>query len=732
MKIQLVYLTLWSLSQAAYISRMTVNRMRVPTAFRPGVTLHRTWTHPRLVQAASHRTPYVIYRNPPHRYAMKHYGPNPNRNVFINSGPWKTTARLPTITSATPEYEFVKAASAPTALRVNGDKGAIHTIPAPNLSLSEKPIVVIDATEQGPKPTYEVTEKYIEPSIHVAKIESPIGFSKATSLTGPEIQTLVRNGAALQLTSEYGLPAIAMAQHHQAQLMPQQFTIQQTLVRNGAALQLTSRVRATGDRYTSASGATQLVPQQFTIQQGFSAMPTHHDLVQSGAEGIIIPPNALYQPDPGYLQKLQNQLLQRYPAVEFIPYAADIPTEGQIQTQASQIQPQVILLQNEVTKQAPAPFVAREQQYDKNVVQRETQEKTVVTLVPQKLIITTQNVTEKPAETTTQYQTTSTPQNITVQVVTESQPSSTVQYIVESTTEEHKTTTPLYYAQVGQSVGSAIASGFYSAINDVRAAAALAQVSETPQESASTEAENTTTTMTSTTTTTTMNPEFQPYFVHKKEDEKNDTSGELISVLGIPFAKPEPVKPIPKPDETVKVAYTLYRTDDKDQKVAKDGSIYAGQIVEASISEDQDFNKEKNSILSRRAPVRLIAVPVENPSTTTASTTTLVPQKVTVVKAKIPPKSKLTFDDKTGEPVLRIYASYVDTPQQKEVVVSKLANMKQKEVARKTDSVDNWKAATIKSVDKTQGPNMNQVTQFGLKLRSRSDDYIPLFDDYED
>ncbi|XP_063360135.1 uncharacterized protein LOC134649352 isoform X1 [Cydia amplana] len=708
MKIQLVYLTLWSLSQAAYISRMTANRMRVPTAFRPGVTLHRQWTHPRIVQAASHRTPYVIYRNPPHRpisrrYAMKHYGPNPNnnRNVFINSGPWKTTARLPTITSATPEYEFVKAASAPTALRVNGDKGAIHTIPAPNLSLSEKPIVVIDATEHGvkvtteaPKPTYEVTEKYIEPSIHVAKIESPIGFSKATSLTGPEIQTLVRNGAALQLTSEYGLPAIAMS-HHQAQLMPQ----------------------------------------QFTIQQGFSAMPTHQDLVQSGAEGIIIPPNALYQPDPGYLQKLQNQLLQRYPAVEFIPYAADIPTEAQIQSQASQIQPQVILLQNEITKQAPAPFVAREQQNDKNVVQRETQEKTVVTLVPQKLIITTQNVTDKPVETTTPYQTTQTPQNITVQVVTESQPSSTVQYIVESTTEEHKTTTPLYYAQVGQSVGSAIASGFFSAINDVRAAAALAQVSETPQESSSTEAENITTTSTSTTTTTTsttMNPEFQPYFVHKTEDQKNETSGELISVLGIPFAKPEPVKPVPKPDETVKVAYTIYRAGDKDQKVAKDGSVYAGQIVEASISEDQDFNKEKNSILSRRAPVRLIAVPAENPSTTTTSTTTLVPQKVTVVKAKIPPKSKLTFDDKTGEPVLRIYASYVDTPQQREVVVSKLANMKQKDVTRKTDSVDNWKAATIKSVDKTQGPNMNQVTQFGLKLRSRSDDYIPLFDDYED
>ncbi|KAI8423994.1 hypothetical protein MSG28_002651 [Choristoneura fumiferana] len=122
MKIHLVYLTLWSVSQAAYISRMAVNRMRVPTAFRPGVTLHRPWTH-RILPAASQRMPYVIYRNPPNRYVMKHFGPNANRNVFVSNGPWKTTARLPTLSAVTPEYEFIRAASAQPAVRVNGDTG---------------------------------------------------------------------------------------------------------------------------------------------------------------------------------------------------------------------------------------------------------------------------------------------------------------------------------------------------------------------------------------------------------------------------------------------------------------------------------------------------------------------------------------------------------------------------------------------------------------------------------
>lgn len=51
-----------------------------------------------------------------------------------------------------------------------------------------------------------------------------------------------------------------------------------------------------------------------------------------------------------------------------------------------------------------------------------------------------------------------------------------------------------------------------------------------------------------------------------------------------------------------------------------------------------------------------------------------------------------------------------------------------KEVTRKQDSFD-WKTDTVKNVEQLMtGDN----SQFGLKMRSRSDDYIPIFDDYEE
>lgn len=71
---------------------------------------------------------------------------------------------------------------------------------------------------------------------------------------------------------------------------------------------------------------------------------------------------------------------------------------------------------------------------------------------------------------------------------------------------------------------------------------------------------------------------------------------------------------------------------------------------------------------------------------------------------------------------------------QKDAIVSKLSSLKQvKDAATRKDAVDNWKAATIKSVDKTEGVDSNQVTQFGLKLKEKGDYYSELiFDDYED
>uniref|UniRef100_A0A2H1W3A6 SFRICE_030968 n=1 Tax=Spodoptera frugiperda TaxID=7108 RepID=A0A2H1W3A6_SPOFR len=120
--VYLLYLALCSLSQAVYIKRMaTVNRMRVPTAFRPGVNLQRPWVHNRLVQAASNRAPYVLYRKSPQRYAVKHFAPSSTRNMFAG-GPWKTTVRLP-ISPVTPEYEFVKAASSAPVVHTDGGTG---------------------------------------------------------------------------------------------------------------------------------------------------------------------------------------------------------------------------------------------------------------------------------------------------------------------------------------------------------------------------------------------------------------------------------------------------------------------------------------------------------------------------------------------------------------------------------------------------------------------------------
>ncbi|XP_050562188.1 uncharacterized protein LOC118268241 isoform X2 [Spodoptera frugiperda] len=684
--VYLLYLALCSLSQAVYIKRMaTVNRMRVPTAFRPGVNLQRPWVHNRLVQAASNRAPYVLYRKSPQRYAVKHFAPSSTRNMFAG-GPWKTTVRLP-ISPVTPEYEFVKAASSAPVVHTDGGTGAIHTIPAPNLSLSEKPIVVIESSDSPvselPRPSYEVTEKYPENEYSVAKIESPVGFSKSTSFTTPELQTLIRNGAALQLASEYSLPAISINPH-------------------------------------------QPLHHQYPLQGLQNSLPTPQDVINTGADGLFIPPHALYQNDPMFLQKLQNQLLQRFPSVEFIPYAAEAPKQA-LQPEASQIhtqvvhpqhpqmmqpqlvhtqiihpqelQPQMILLKNE---QLDKPLPQHSE--PKTVVQRETQENTVVTFVPQPFTVA--NTTEKQVENTPPPQ----PENITLELVaSETQPpTTTVKYIIETNTEEQNTT-PIYYAQVGQSVGSVIANGFYSAINDVRAAAALAQVDQSPVYKP-----------TENVTTTTIASDLKAYFVKNDEKSDNKTQGaELKPLLGVPFTKST---------NSVNVEYTLVRSDDNQPKVNQEGAVYAGQIVEATITEDQDFNKEKASLISRRAPIRLFAVDTKN----IASSANTLP-RVAVVKAKIPPKSKLTFDDKTGEPILRIYASYVDNPKQKDAVVSKLTNLKQaKDAASRKEGVDNWKAATIKSADTTQGVDSNHVTQFGLKLRERNDYYEPFFEDYEE
>ncbi|KAJ2952190.1 hypothetical protein O0L34_g4470 [Tuta absoluta] len=935
MKLHLIYLTICSLSQAAYISRMAlinqnqpnvnlnVNRIRPMAAFRPGVVM-RPWNHPRLVPAPSHRVPFVMYRNHPHRYSMKHF---PTR---MATSPWKAATRQPSVTATTnAEYEFVKTASSPKTRTALPNSGAIHTIPAPNLSLAEKPIVVLDditnfnsISTESPKAVFGLNQKHADPTkLHVgAKIEQPIGFSKANSFTPADYQSL-QNSAALQLASELGLPAISLPQHlpqsvlHQQQ--PQQVVTQQSIPQQHVQQQHFVQQQS-------------IVPQQFTMHN-FHTLPNAQEFMQAAPDGIVITPNALYQPDPAFLQKLQNQLLERFPGVEFVPYAAGFDLT-QNQNQPSQIQQQIlfpapqnqpqnnidqqtfqsqsqaafkpspfqfqtaqpqrqinaqinaatqpshnqilfqpsvtlqpntqapfVLLQNEqYPRQTPPSFAVAESQ-NRYVVQRQTQEGTV-TLVPQ---VKDTNTTGNRVEVSTF----STPQNITIELIAaESKPTgTTIKYTVETSTDVQKTT-PMQYtsvaqngqingymqaalvsqiaadiiankvhqnsaqskqnnqplnknvvqanqksestnkntvqvnqdnaklnrdnaqinlnnaqanlnnaqenlnnaqanqnnaqanqnnaqtnqnnaqanknnaqanqnnvqaklnnaqanqnianienAQVAQSTGNVVTDSFYSAINDVRVGAALAQADK-PQESTTQENINTTTSI----PTSTINEDLKPYFVQKTEkDDQNQTNSEIKSVLGVPFAKAQ---------NSVNVAYTLLRSDEKETKVAKDGSVYAGQIVEASVSEDQDFNKQKANLLTRRAPIRLVAVADKENITTT----TRIPPRAAVIKARIPPKSKLTFDDKTGEPVLRIYASYVDTSAQKEAITSKLKRENLKEIPpRKVDPADAWK---VKALARPHGfeANPNAVTQFGLKLKSRSDDYVPLFEDYEE
>lgn len=641
---------------------MSTNRVRTPTAFRPGInlqsipTMQRPWNYGtmRLASAASHRAPYVLYRSSPKRYAMKHYAPSATRNMFTHNA-WKTTVGLPLMSSVTSEYEFIKAASAQPVMHSDAD--------APNLSLSEKPIVVIEAEENPttnqPNPSYEVTEKYPEGEYSITKIQPPVGFSKATSFTTPELQALIRNGAALQLASEFALP-ITLKQHRQ------------------------------------------ITPQQFAIQK---------DLLNTGAEGVFIPPTALYQSDPMFLQKLQGQLIHRFPAVEFIPYTAE--TTGQIhlqqQPQASENHPQIVLLENEQLYNKPPATSALEQDQQRNVVQRETQGASVLNLMPHSFTLS--NTTDNQVELTTTQE----PQNITVELIaTESQPiTTTIKYVMETSTEEQNTT-PIYYAQIGQSVGPIVANGFYSAINDVRAAAAVAEENNLSDKTSEKPAQGTTT------TTTALVPDLQAYSLQSYDKTESPVRDELKPHLGVPFTKAE---------DAVNVAYTLVRAEDKQPKFTQEGTVYAGQIVEATISEDHDFNKEKASLMSRRAPIRLLTS--ENSNNVASTTNKVSVPKVMVVKAKIPPKTKLTFDDETGEPILRIYASYVDDISQKDAVISNLASPI-KEAIIKNDMVESWKGATMNSVDKSQGVDANQVTQFGLKIRERSDDYIPLFEDYDD
>ncbi|XP_038223167.1 uncharacterized protein LOC119840553 isoform X2 [Zerene cesonia] len=631
----LIFCALWSISHGAYMSRMSsISRFRGPTAFRPGVILQRPNIFPPRMMPASHRTPFVVYRNLPHRYAIKPMAPVTTRNVF--GIPWKTTARIPVPVPVTPEYDFARtAASAQPVIRTD----------APNLSLSEKPIVVAEVLTSenrdanipadGVKSTYEVTEKITEnPTYDVqAKIETPTGFYKSNSGVNYEFKN---NEPPQQYSPEYGL-----------------IQVQQQM--------------------------SSITPQEFTVQR-YNGLPSHQDLIHSGAEGIIIPPNALLQSDPLFLQKLQTQLLQRYPAVEFIPYNPAI--QAQIPPHNQESQPSYYSQNEHFIKQAPMAFVPSDG--NRNIVQRETQEGTVQSLPPQSFIPS--NITENPTIVTT----TNPPETTISNVVTEPQITTTTERIEVNS--ENERSNPIYYSQIGQTGNNDKVNSYYSAINDIKETSPKEEVNKNFDKSIVKSSESTTIIATS------QESDATHYLDNKDKPEANEILHVYKNFIASPFEKPA---------ESVNIVYSLLRrtsTAPTEENKEQNVTTTTEKSVETTANTTKD-NQRERSLLNRQ-PIRF--------TLTEKRSADSKPQQV--VKAKIPPKSKLIFDDKTGEPILRVYASYVDNPARKEVITQKLTNMRhlREVVPKKQENPEHFDAATVNAL-------ASDVNQFGQKIKSRND-----------
>lgn len=271
-------------------------------------------------------------------------------------------------------------------------------------------------------------------------------------------------------------------------------------------------------------------------------------------------------------------------------------------------------------KQQPISFVVSE---NRNIVQRQTQEATVENLQPQSLI--TSNVTEV-ITASPEVSTTSTPKNTTIVAKIQI---NTNDSEIEENKSVHNRTNPIYYAQMGPNIANITPIGFHLN-NNVKFS------SEQPKEiDETTEPKSETTTIPHTT-----QPLDTKDYLDTKKPETNEISKDYNNFAELSFEKPA---------ESVNIAYTILRASDKEFKVIHNKSSITGQLVEATVSDDKEFIKSR--ALSNRQ---------SNQTVTKKGLGDSVPKDV--VKAKIPPKSKLTFDDRTGEPILRVYASYVDSP----------------------------------------------------------------------
>ncbi|XP_077289674.1 uncharacterized protein LOC143913649 [Arctopsyche grandis] len=209
-------------------------------------------------------------------------------------------------------------------IRVDGDGGPIHTIPAPNLSLADKPIVVPDyqnyvddhANKIKSGHTYEVTEDTNDKNALFTDVDS-ISPSNNNYFSAYPQQSQLPQASALRaqpmapsLTSEELFALLSDGQQQQQLADAYSFPLLQQ-----PQLQ---------QHYIHQS-FDHLKPIQVTQQQAFNAM------IQPASGGPSSVQNILFKPDPKYMEKLQEQILRQsivQPVYQSFNYQEPVYTTG--------------------------------------------------------------------------------------------------------------------------------------------------------------------------------------------------------------------------------------------------------------------------------------------------------------------------------------------------------------------------------------------------------------------
>lgn len=323
------------------------------------------------------------------------------------------------------------------------------------------------------------------------------------------------------------------------------------------------------------------------------------------------------------MQKLQTTLLQRYPAVEFIPYNPNLTPHIHPEAQESQ-QTSYYFSNDQFIKQEPMAFVPSD--FNGNKVQRQTEEGTVQSLAPQSFKVS--NISESPVEVTSTF----TPENtISTAELNNTQASTIAPLKIEDIKPEENKSKPIYHPPTAQNTNTV--SNIFTAINDMN--------EETKPTFSSRGSLIKPDNVTTPATTTTQEIVTKHYIDTKEKPENNEIPKEYKSYAASPFEKPA---------ESVNIAYSLLRVTANAPKEVQNTTKASDEKVETTVKAEKEVHRERS--LLKKGPVRFSFTDKRSIDDSTQQ----------VVTAKIPPKSKLIFDDKTGEPILRVYASYVDNP----------------------------------------------------------------------